>query len=392
MHYQNIANDRQLLDYCAKLASCRSIAFDTEFVSEHTYRPVLCLVQVSADGELAIIDSMTIDDMNPFWETLAAPGHETIVHSGRGEVEFSLQAIGRAPVDLFDVQIAGGFAGIEYPAGFATLVAKVLGKPPAKHETRTDWRRRPLSQRQIDYALEDAYYLQPLRDALRERLAELGRLEWLAEEMGLWLDEVQRAFNEERWRKVASNVGLDPRAQAIVRELSLWRDREAQRRNQPVRRVLRDDLIIELARRQTDDIKRIRAVRGMERGDLQRRLDEIAESIRRGISMPEEQCPAPEPRQRAPQLAIVGQLLYAALGNVCRQAHLAPNMAGTANDIRDLVIYNSRQWPDDRPKPRLASGWREKFVGNLFEDLLSGKTSIRIGDATSDFPLVFEKK
>jgi ribonuclease D len=390
VNYQAISNEQQLLDYCRRLAGCESIAFDTEFVSEHTYRPVLCLVQVAAAGELAIIDAMTIDDMTPFWETLVAPGHETIVHAGRGEVEFCLQAIGRPPAGLFDVQLAAAFAGIEYPAGFATLVAKVLREPAAKHETRTDWRRRPLSQRQIEYALEDAHYLHPLHDELRARLEKLGRLDWFAEEMAAWLDDVRRASSEDRWRRVSSNASLNARSQAVVRELSRWREREAERRNQPVRRVLRDDLIIELARRQTADVKRIRAVRGMERGDLQRRMDEIAACIQKALALPEEQWPPQPPREPMPQLAILGQILFAALGNICRQAHLAPNLVGTPNDIRELVTYDTCRTKENRPKPRLAQGWREKFVGCLFDELLSGKVAIRIGDPAADCPLVFE--
>jgi ribonuclease D len=390
MHYEAITNDRQLRDYCGKLARCGSIAFDTEFVSEHTYRPVLCLVQVSAAGELAVIDALAIDDMTPFWETIAAPGHETIVHAGRSEVEFCLQAVGRVPAGMFDVQIAAGLAGIEYPAGFGTLVSKVLGEPARKHETRTDWRHRPLSQRQIEYALEDAHFLQPLRDALHANLNELGRLDWLAEEMSAWLDDVQRSFLEERWRRVSGNSGLDARSLAIVRELYHWREQEAQRRDQPVRRVLRDDLIIELAKRQTADLKRIHAVRGLERGDLLRRHGEIAACIQRALSLPEEQCPARASRDQMPQLSVLGQFLFAALGSICRQARLAPSLAGTPNDIRELIAYRTNQAQEERRPPRLARGWRQQFVGRLFDDLLAGKLAIRISNPASEHPLAFE--
>ena len=183
MPHLDITTDEQLRDYCPRLAEATSIGFDTEFVSEHTYRPRLCLVQVVADGQAAMIDAMTIEDMTPFWEAIAQPGHETIVHAGRGEVEFCLHAVGRPPAGLVDVQIAAGLVGIEYPAGYGSLISKLLGVSPGKHETRTDWRRRPLSRRQIEYAIEDVLYLPPLRDKLVERLESLGRLDWLREEM-----------------------------------------------------------------------------------------------------------------------------------------------------------------------------------------------------------------
>jgi ribonuclease D len=391
MDYQDITTDAQLRDYCGQLAAAPTIAFDTEFVSEHTYRPVLCLVQVAAGPRLAVIDALTVGDMKPFWEAVVAAGHQTVVHAGRGEMEFCLQAVGRLPERLFDVQVAAGLTGIEYPAGFGTLVQKILDRTSAKHETRTDWRRRPLSKRQIEYALEDALHLQPLCERLQSRLGQLGRARWMDDEMADWKEDLCRTVLQEHWRRVSGNAGLDARSQAVVRELWKWRDTEARRRDQPARRVLRDDLIIELARRQTADVKRIRAVRGMERGDLLRRVDEIAAAIQRALALPEEQCPARTLREPAPQLSVLGQFLFAALGSICRQARLSPNLVGGPNDIRELLFYRGNPGPADRRPPRLARGWREEFVGRLFDDLLAGKVAIRIDDPRSDHPLVFEE-
>jgi ribonuclease D len=391
MDYENITSDAELRDYCGQLATAPTIAFDTEFVSEHTYRPVLCLVQVAAEGRLAVIDAMTVADMKPFWEAIVAPGHQTVVHAGRGEMEFCLQAVDRLPQRLFDVQVAAGLVGFEYPAGFSALVMKILGQPAAKHETRTDWRRRPLSKRQIEYALEDALYLQPLCDALQARLTTLGRSGWMDAEMADWKEELSRTVLQDRWRRVSGNAGLDSRGQAIVRELWRWRDAEARRRDQPARRVLRDDLIIELARRHTAEEKRIRAVRGMERGDLVRRVDEIAAAVQRALALPEEQCPPRAAREPAPQLSVLGQFLFAALGSICRQAQLSPNLVGGPNDIRELLAYQTSGRNEGRRIPRLARGWREEFVGRLFENLLAGKVAIRVVDPQSDHPLLFEE-
>ncbi len=391
MQYTNITTDRQLQDYCRELARSRSIALDTEFVSEHTYRPVLCLVQVAAVGQPAVIDAMAVDDLRPFWQAIAEPGHETIVHAGRSEMEFCLDAIGRQPTDLFDVQIAAGLVGMEYPAGYGALITGLLGRPSPKHETRTDWRRRPLSQRQIEYAVDDVRHLHPIRDTLHARLEELGRLGWLQEEITAWQDGVERAMSQDRWRRVSGNSGLDSRSLAIVRELWHWREAEAGRRDKPVRRVLRDDLIVELARRQTADVKRIRAVRGLERGDLKRRLGELAACIQRALDLPEEECPQTGPRQRTPRLSVLGQFLFSALGSICRQAQLAPNLVGTPGDIRELIAYRTcTDAGQPRRPPKLARGWRAEFVGRLFDDLLAGKTAIRITNPTSNHPLTFE--
>ncbi len=389
--YLEITDSEALAGFCRQLADCKSIALDTEFVSEHTYRPQLCLVQVNADGQLALIDAIAVEDISPFWEAVSRPGHETIVHAGRGELEFCYQAVDKPPAGLVDVQLAAGLIGIEYPAGYSTLLAKLLDQPAKKHETRTDWRRRPLSQRQIQYALDDVRYLPPIRDKIVHRLEQLGRQSWLQEEMATFLDEVHQSISQERWRRVSGNSGLNARNLAIVRELWRWRDQEAQRRNRPPRRVLRDDLIIELARRQTADPKRIKALRGLERGDLKKKLPEIAECVQRALDLPAKQCPSQVRRAPMPRLSVLGQFLSAALGSICRQAELSPGLVGTPNDVRELIAYRKGRPPaPNQPPPRLSRGWRAEVVGNLFDDLLAGRKAIRIQDPDSEHPLIFE--
>ncbi len=389
MQYRSITTDRELAEYCGVLAQADSIAFDTEFVSEHTLRPVLCLVQVAANGQLGMIDAVAIDDMTPFWETIATEEHETIVHAGRSEMEFCLRATDRWPAKLFDVQLAAGLAGGEYPAGYTNLLAELLGQESRKHETRTDWRRRPLSTRQIEYAMDDARYLPALRDTLYAKLEQLGRLAWLDEEMAAWREEVEYARSKERWRRLSGISGLGARGLAIARELFFWREEQAERRDCPLRRVVRDDLIVELARRRTADEKRILAIRGLNRRDLQSRVSEIAARIRRALELPDDECPSVPRRERTPKLSVLGQFLFSALGSVCRKAQLSPNLVGTPNDIRDLIVYRTTG-SKKKPIPKLARGWRAEFVGQLFDDLLAGKKSIRIEDPKSEYPLAFE--
>jgi ribonuclease D len=391
VNFETINTAAELHDYCRELLSCQSIAIDTEFVSEHTFRPKLCLVQVSAGGRLAVLDPLEIGDLRPFWETLADGEPEVILHAARGELEFCLQAVDRLPRRLFDVQVAAGLVGIEYPAGYSTLISRILGQYPEKHETRTDWRRRPLSQRQIEYAVEDVLHLPAIRDRLHGRLAELGRLAWLEEEMAGLAEELRRALGSDRWRRISGSTGLDSRGLAVVRELWKWREAEAQRRDQPARRVLRDDLIVELARRQTADPKRIHALRGMERGDLARRVDQLAACIQQALALPERQCPPRGPREPKAQLSVLGQFLFAALSSLCRQAQLAPGLVGGPNDIRDWIACRGGAGRSASQAPRLARGWRAEFVGRLLEDLLAGKLSIRVGDPASDHPLVLEE-
>ena len=156
--------------------------------------------------------------------------------------------------------------------------------------------------------------------------------------------------------------------------------------------MLRDDLIIELAKRRSADPKQIRAVRGMERGDLQRAIPQLAEAVERALAVPDDQCPQPMQRDGPSQLTVLGQFLSSALGSICRSAELAPSIVGTASDVRDLVAYRLglAEGNGDAEPPLLGRGWRAEVVGRLIDDLLEGKLAIRIRDPRADEPLGFE--
>lgn len=389
MRYQHIVTQLGLEAFCQSIASAPVIAFDTEFVSEDTYRPELCLVQVAANDQLAVIDPQTAKDLSPFWELLAQPNHITLVHSGREEFRFCLAAINKRPHNLYDVQVAAALIGLEYPASYGNLVSRLVGKGVNKGETRTDWRRRPLSTRQIEYALADVEHLEPMRQTLEARLAELGRTAWMADEMEAWQRNIEEFENGERWRRTSGLSGLAPRGLAIVRNLWLWRDNEAARRDQPPRRVLRDDLIIELAKRETADPRRVKSLRGMERGDLQRQMNLILKAIEDALALAPSECPQPERNATYSHLSVVAQFLGTALGSICRAANVAPSLVGSAQDVRDLIAL--RMGIYDRPEPpALAQGWRAEVVGKVIEELLEGKLAIRIRDPKADEPLTFE--
>ena len=393
LQYESITTPRQLTEFCDALAQAPSIAFDTEFVSEDSYRPELCLVQVAAGDRLAAIDTLAIQDLTPFWERLAAPGHVTLVHAGREDLCFCLRAIGRPPHGLFDTQIAAGLIGLEYPAAYSTLLAKLLGKTLGKGETRTDWRRRPLSTRQLDYALQDVLYLEALREALVRKLEPLGRLPWLQTELDSRHLQLEESELREPWRRLTGIANLSSRSLAIARQLWYWRDTEAQRLNRPPRRVLRDDLIAELAKRATAEPQQIRALRGMDLLDKQKYETAIAECIRQALDVPRESWPAPAERlSNRPQLTLLAQFLAAALGSLCRSQQVAASLVATVQDVRDLIAYRLGLDEPDGALPALAQGWRAEVVGRTIEELLAGRLSFHIADPLGEQPLGFEPR
>ncbi len=391
-----ITDSKSLNELCERLQTADLIGIDTEFVSEDTFYPELCLIQIATVDELAVVDTIAIEDVQPFWKLLTEGDHVTILHAGREELNFMLRAVGAVPKRLFDVQIAAGFCSNEFPSAYGAVVSKFVGHKPAKGEQRTDWRKRPLTAAQINYALEDVRYLIPLYHRLVELLTERERLSWLEEEMQNWEEEIVAASTRMDWRRVSGIGKLRPRNLAIVRELWHWRYQEAKKRNRPQKRILRDDFIVELAKRKVDNPDQILAIRGMERTAVKRNADELADCVRRGLEAPIEK-ETRAPRQHIPsQLSLLGQFLSPALGTICRRSGIAASLVGTASSVRDLVAYrmgfaSESQKGDGKNKlPVLARGWRAILVGNVINDLLDGKKSIRIANAKDSDPLVFD--
>lgn len=396
MSAPTITDPKSLEELCKRLQTAEFIGIDTEFVSEDTFYPELCLIQIATKDELAVIDTIALEDVNPFWKVLVEGDHITILHAGREELNFMLRAVNKVPQRLFDVQLAAGFCSNEFPSAYGSVVSKFVGHKPAKGEQRTDWRRRPLTAAQINYALEDVRYLIPLYNRLVELLTERERLSWFEDELESWQDEVIAAQSRMDWRRVSGIGKLGPRNLAIVRELWHWRYQEAQNRNIPQRRILRDDLIVELAKRKVSNSDQILAIRGMERGAIKRKADELAECVRRGLDSPIENEPKSRRKQVPSQLSLLGQFLAPALGTICRRAEIAASMVGTASSVRDLIAYrmgfaSEESRRDGKDKlPVLARGWRAELVGNVIDDLLEGKKSIRITNAKDADPLVFD--
>lgn len=384
---RRIATVHDFERFCRELKQRKRLALDTEFIAEDSYQPNLCLIQLAFDDELVVIDPFPLGSVRWFWDALVEGEIETVVHAGRVDLSFCYMATGRLPARLFDVQIGAGFVGLDYPAGLANIIQAFVGVSVTKHETRTDWRRRPLSDRQIEYALNDVRYLLKTRDMIEEELRAAGRWEWFEEEIErhkLMIIQADDDFDE-RWRRVAGHRGMSRREMAVLKELWIWREEEAARRNWPARRVLRDDLLVELAKRGSSDPKRILAVRGMSSGLARHLVPLIAERIQRALSLPPEDWPDVPCRAGVSQSPVIGQFLYSALSSLCLRKKVAVGLVGGTNDLRDWYNYFMSQ--EREHPPLLAQGWRRELLGDMLERLVTGRAALRLGDLTSDNPL-----
>jgi len=244
-----IDRPEQLVAGVERWRAAGDVALDTEFVFERTFRPRLGLIQVAAGGEIALVDAVRIDDLSPLARLFSAAEGRKILHSGSGDVPILRRATGASPRPLFDTQIAAAFAGLGPSISYAALIRELFALELPKHETRTDWLRRPLSPEQLRYAAEDVEHLSAAAAELERRLIDLGRLEWALEDSAELANlEPDAADPAEAWRRLKGLDRLPRHARAVARALAAWREREAERLDLARPFLLRDETLLALAR------------------------------------------------------------------------------------------------------------------------------------------------
>jgi ribonuclease D len=388
---QLVDTPEELAACCAHLATAAVMGFDTEFIGEESYHPKLCLIQVATEQRLFLIDPLALKNLEPFWRVLADPSHVVVVHAGREEVRLCHLWSGLTPGNLFDLQIAAGLVGLPYPMGHGGIVQELLGQRLDKGETLTDWRRRPLTSSQLRYASDDVRYLITAWRQLSGRLDELQRQEWAREEFerlraGATPDESGMALPSEKWRKFKGAGALSRRGLAFLRELFLWREQQAAIFNRPPRTLVRDDLLVEIARKHPKTIQDLAVIRGV----AKRHTDEIFQILQRVRALPAESCPPLAGRaEDPPQVGLVTPLLQAVLATVANRLQVAPNLAATTGDLKTLV----RARLFDRSLDSgvlLTQGWRRQHILPELMAFLDGRTSLRLGQLQEESPLLLE--
>jgi ribonuclease D len=361
------------------------LGIDTEFMSEGRYRALLCLVQVAVDdpdggGEprIILIDSLDNADASPLAELLADPAIEVVFHAGRQDVAILRRAWRTEVTNIFDTQLAAGFAGASAQSGYGNLLDLILGRRVGKTASYTRWDARPLTSEQLRYAAEDVAHLLELTDALQGRLRERERLEWAREECVRLESVTDERDPNTVWERLPRINQLDPRARAVARELAGWRERTAQREDRPVGSVLADPPLVELAKRQPSTTRALEQIRGVHPSTVRRRGEAIIAAIARGREA--EPIPRDEPRGRSdpsdsPLIALAEALLRAR----ALEAGLAYELIASRSELEQIIAASRRGEPE--PQVRTLTGWRRHLVGEDLRHLLDGSRGVFVGPA-----------
>jgi ribonuclease D len=359
------------------------LGIDTEFMSEGRYRALLCLVQVVVDdpdrGEgprIVLIDALGHADVGPLRELVADPSIEVVLHAGRQDVAILRRTWSTDVCNIFDTQIAAGFAGASAQSGYGNLLAQVLGLRLSKTASYTRWDARPLSDEQLSYAADDVAHLLRLADRLQSRLQASGRLDWAREECRRLESATDERDPESAWERLPRVGQLDARSRAVARTLAAWRERTASAEDRPVGSVLADQTLVELAKRQPSTLEALGHIRGLHSSGIRRRGRAILEAIEQGRAAPP--IPREPGRDRfdsadAPLISLAEALLRARAG----EAGLAYELIASRSELELIVGAMRRGQPE--PEVRPLEGWRAELVGEDLRALLAGRRALQVG-------------
>ncbi len=383
--HQYITSAPALSELCEQLRDSARLALDTEFVGEESFVPKLELIQVATEHTAAIIDFPAVLSggvLDGFWEIVCDSRIQKVVHAGRQDLDLFAVHAGQIPKPFFDTQIAAAMVGFGPQVAYANLVQRVHGKKLDKAHTFTNWCARPLSQDQLAYALEDVTFLLAIHDHLHSRLSKLGRLQWAHEEFSRLEGVVGETRREpqERYQRIRGWDQLKPKSAAVLRELAAWREGEAKRRNVPRSRVVRDEVLLQLARHPPRHLDELRKVRGLHALEIDRNGESILAAIQTALALPPSEWPVlAKERKPEPESNGLVELLQAIVKARALEEEIAPTLLATTADLQELVDAKTNRSTLDLP---LLKGWRRILVGELLLDALDGKVAFTVDQQT----------
>jgi ribonuclease D len=378
-----ITTTDDLAAFCKPLAATEFIAVDTEFMRERTYWPKLCLAQVAGPDDAAAIDALAEGiDLAPLDELMANAKVLKVFHAARQDLEIFYLRMNKVPQPLFDTQIAAMVCGHGEAASYESLATKLAKAKIDKSSRFTDWSRRPLSERQISYALSDVTHLRVVYEKLRRQLEKSGRLSWITEEVAVLNDPATyRADPEQAWRRLKPR-GASPRLLGTLKEVAAWRERTAQRIDIPRQRLLRDEQLLEIASHAPKTTEDLAMTRGLGRGFAEGwQGRELMEAIERARTVPDAELPTrdkPPEQLRAPSAVV--DLLRTLLRLKAEQAGVAGRLVASADELDRLAA--------GRRDIAALKGWRREVFGSDAVDLIEGRLALSLaGDQAKLIPI-----
>lgn len=360
-------------EFCRELAEEPYITIDTEFMRDRTYWPKLCLVQLAGKDSFAAIDPLEPDlDLQPLFDLMANPHVIKVFHACRQDVEIFYHLTGRTPAPIFDSQLAAMVLGYGDEVGYETLVTKIAKARIDKSSRFTDWSRRPLSDQQLNYALADVTHLRAIYEQLRQELEEASRVDWADQELSeLTSADTYEQPPELAWKRVKIR-SKDKRFIAIVQALAAWRETEAQTRDLPRNRIIRDDLLMEVAANRPtspDDIAKLRRV-----SVDKKTMIGMADAIKTALDLPKDQLPALPVVQKLPRgIGPIVDLLRVLLKFKCEENNVAQRLVANTGDLEAIAA-------DDKADVRALRGWRYEVFGAAALDLKHGRLGLAIAN------------
>ena len=374
---QIITDTQALADYVKSLAGQDFVAIDTEFLRESTYWPKLCLVQLASPGD----DGVIVDplakglDQQPLYDLLYDPSIVKVFHAARQDIEIFVHEGGEVPHPLFDTQVAAMVMGFGEQIAYDSLVQKLAGQHIDKSSRFTDWSRRPLTDKQLSYALSDVTHLRTVYAKMLEQLRETGRATWVDSEMQVLEDRATYVVEpSDAWKRMKTRTNK-PRFVAMIQELARWREEEAQKRDLPRNRVVRDEALLEIASDPPKSREQLAKVRGfnakMADGPFGASVLAIAEDV---TSRPKDSWPKlPKPIPPDPSLAPVIELLKVLLKRRCAEHNVAQKLVCPSADLEKIAA-------DDNADVLALNGWRREVFGDAALDLKAGRIGLAMKD------------
>jgi ribonuclease D len=367
-----IRTTQELATACQRLVQSDFVAIDTEFMRDQTYWPKVCLIQAATEEASFIIDPLAPGiELKPFFELLTAPKVLKVFHAARQDIEIFHHLARIIPHPFFDTQIAAMVCGFGEAVSYETLVRKTLNAQIDKSSRFTDWSRRPLSEKQLSYALADVTHLCKVYRSLSKELEETGRVEWVEEEMSyLTTKEIYELRPEDAWKRLRTRT-TSKKFLSVLMEVAAWRERDAQTRDLPRGRILKDEAVVEIAAQQPKSLAELEALRAVPRGFANSRSGPaLVEAVQRGLARPLSEVPTPERVEPvADGAGALIDLLKVLLKARCEQHGVAPKLVASSEDLERIAS-------DEEPDIPAMHGWRRDVFGEAAIELKRGRLAL----------------